>query len=85
MLDLRAYHAKVVLLNFCAPCRLEMPHFVGWQTKYGLRGLQIIGISMDDDPALVRNLYQKLHLNYPRRHRRCEARNALWRCPRPTA
>lgn len=68
-LDLRAYRGKVVLLNFwatwCAPCQLEMPHFVAWQTQYGARGLQILGISMDDDPALVRNLYQKLHLNYP--------------------
>ena len=68
-LDLRAYRGKVVLLNFwatwCAPCQLEMPHFVAWQTQYGARGLQIIGISMDDDPALVRNLYRKLHLNYP--------------------
>jgi cytochrome c biogenesis protein CcmG/thiol:disulfide interchange protein DsbE len=68
-LDLTAYHGKVVLLNFwatwCAPCQLEMPRFVAWQTQYGSRGLQIIGISMDDDPALVRTLYQKLHLNYP--------------------
>jgi cytochrome c biogenesis protein CcmG, thiol:disulfide interchange protein DsbE len=68
-LDLRAYRGKVVLLNFwatwCAPCQVEMPHFVDWQRTYGSRGLQIIGISMDDDPAPVRNLYQKLHLNYP--------------------
>jgi peroxiredoxin len=42
-----------------------MPGFVAWQKKYGPRGLQIIGISMDDDPALVRSLYSKLKLNYP--------------------
>ena len=68
-LDLNAYRGKVVLLNFwatwCAPCQLEMPRFVAWQNQYGPRGLQIIGISMDDDPALVRSLYSKLHLNYP--------------------
>lgn len=68
-LDLKSYRGKVVLLNFwatwCAPCQLEIPHFVAWQKQYGPRGLQIIGISMDDDPALVRTLYQKLHLNYP--------------------
>ena len=28
-------------------------------------GLQVIGISMDDDPALARSLYGKLKLNYP--------------------
>lgn len=68
-LDLHAYRGKVVLLNFwatwCAPCQLEIPHFVAWQNQYGPRGLQIIGISLDDDPALVRSLDHKLHLNYP--------------------
>ena len=68
-IDLNAYRGKVVLLNFwatwCAPCELEMPHFVDWQNKYGPRGLQIIGISMDDDPALARAAYRKLRLNYP--------------------
>lgn len=68
-IDLRAYRGKVVLLNFwatwCAPCQLEIPHFVAWQKQYGPQGLQIIGISMDDDPALVRTLYHKLQLNYP--------------------
>ena len=68
-LDLRAYRGKVVLLDFwatwCASCQLEMPRFVAWQTQYGPRGLQIIGISMDDDPALARKLYKKMKLNYP--------------------
>ena len=68
-LDLRAYRGKVVLLDFwatwCASCQLEMPRFVAWQTQYGPHGLQIIGISMDDDPALARKLYKKMKLNDP--------------------
>jgi thiol-disulfide isomerase/thioredoxin len=68
-LDLRAYKGKVILLDFwatwCASCQLEMPRFVAWQSQYGPRGLQIIGISMDDDPALARKLYKKMKLNYP--------------------
>jgi thiol-disulfide isomerase/thioredoxin len=68
-LDLTAYRGKVVLLDFwatwCAPCEVEMPSFVAWQKKYGPQGLQIIGISMDDDPALVRSMVGKLKLNYP--------------------
>ena len=68
-LDLNAYRGEVVLLNFwatwCAPCQVEMPSFVAWQRKYGPRGLQVIGVSMDDDPALVRAAYRKLKLNYP--------------------
>ena len=42
-----------------------MPRFVAWQTQYGGRGLQIIGISMDDDPKLARKMYEKQRLNYP--------------------
>jgi thiol-disulfide isomerase/thioredoxin len=67
--DLQAYRGKVVLLNFwatwCAPCQLEMPRFVAWQTEYGPRGLRVLNISMDDDPELARKLYKKLRLNYP--------------------
>ncbi len=68
-LDLHAYRGKIVLLDFwatwCAPCLLEMPRFAAWQSQYGSRGLQIIGISMDDDPALARRVFNKLKLNYP--------------------
>lgn len=67
--DLHALRGKVVLLNFwatwCAPCQLEMPRFVEWQSRYGPRGLQVVGISMDDEPAPVRRLYAKLRVNYP--------------------
>jgi peroxiredoxin len=68
-IDLASLHGKVVLLNFwatwCAPCQLEMPRFVQWQQLYGQQGFQVIGISMDDDPALVRRVDRKLKLNYP--------------------
>ena len=68
-LDLRAYRGRIVLLSFwatwCAPCQLEMPRFVAWQNRYGPRGLQIIGISMDDDPASAWRLVKKMNLNYP--------------------
>jgi cytochrome c biogenesis protein CcmG, thiol:disulfide interchange protein DsbE len=68
-IDLESYRGKVVLLNFwatwCAPCKVEMPRFVAWQSKYGPRGVRIIGISMDDDQALVHKAYGELRLNYP--------------------
>ncbi|HEY3705444.1 MAG TPA: TlpA disulfide reductase family protein [Terracidiphilus sp.] len=67
--NISSYRGKVVLLTFwatwCAPCQIEMPHFVDWQTRYGPSGLQIIGVSMDDDSSPVLALTRKRHVNYP--------------------
>jgi thiol-disulfide isomerase/thioredoxin len=68
-LSLSAYRGKVVLLDFwaawCDPCRDEIPRFVNLQTKFGDRGLQIIGVAMDDGPEPVRDFYQRFKMNYP--------------------
>ncbi len=68
-LNLAHYRGKVVLLNFwatwCAPCQVEMPTFSAWQRRYGPQGLQVIGISMNEDAAPVRRLVARLKLDYP--------------------
>jgi peroxiredoxin len=67
--NLAAYRGKVILLNFwatwCEPCLTEIPRFKEWQQKYGRRGLQVVGVSMDDEEGPVRDLYRKLSLNFP--------------------
>lgn len=68
-LRLSDYKGKVVLLDFwatwCAPCRSEIPKFVEWQKQYGPKGLQVIGISMDDDAKPVPAFMQQFGINYP--------------------
>ena len=68
-LRLSSYRGKVVLLDFwatwCYPCREEIPHLVELQQKYGDRGLQIIGVSLDDSAEPVGPFYQQFHMNYP--------------------
>ena len=69
LLRLSSYRGKVVLLDFwatwCDPCRDQIPRFVSLQNKYGPKGFEIVGISMDDTPDPVRDFYQRFRMNYP--------------------
>jgi thiol-disulfide isomerase/thioredoxin len=68
-LALSDYKGKVVLLDFwatwCGPCRIEIPEFVELQKRYRDQGLAVIGISMDDGPAPVKEFYKQFNMNYP--------------------
>ncbi len=68
-LTLSQHKGKVVLLDFwaswCAPCQAEIPRFVEWQKKYGQKGFQVIGLSMDDDEKTARKFAARLKPNYP--------------------
>jgi thiol-disulfide isomerase/thioredoxin len=68
-IDLAAFRGKVVLLDFwatwCAPCQAEMPTFASWQRQYAAQGLQVVGVSMDDDATPVRRLAARLKIGYP--------------------
>jgi thiol-disulfide isomerase/thioredoxin len=62
------WKGKVLVINFwatwCEPCREEMPEFVKTQTAFGAKGLQFVGIAIDQ-PDKIRQFSQDLNLNYP--------------------
>jgi thiol-disulfide isomerase/thioredoxin len=67
--DLKAQRGKIVLIDFwaswCAPCMIEIPHLSRLQNQYGGRGLQIVGIAMDDSEAVTRQTMAKTAFSYP--------------------
>ena len=51
--DISQYKGKVVIVDFwatwCGPCLAELPNLKSIYQKYHNRGLEIVGISLDDD------------------------------------
>ncbi len=65
---LEQYRGRVLAINYwatwCAPCREEIPLFVRLQQEYGTRGLQFVGIAIDQ-PDPVRRFAAEYRINYP--------------------
>ena len=62
------FDGKVLLLNFwatwCKPCIEEMPMLTRLQHSYAGRGVQVVGIALDD-PDKAREFASELAVNYP--------------------
>ena len=56
-LSLAQYKGKVVLMDFwatwCGPCVGEMPNVIAAYKKYHAQGFDVVGISLDQDPAAL--------------------------------
>lgn len=67
--SLASFKGKVVLIDFwatwCGPCKVEIPHFIEFQNKYGSKGLQIVGISVDDPVDKLAPYVKEMGMNYP--------------------
>jgi thiol-disulfide isomerase/thioredoxin len=67
--SLDSFKGKVVILDFwatwCGPCKVEIPHFIEFQEKYGPKGLQIVGVSVDDPVDKLVPYVKEMGMNYP--------------------
>jgi thiol-disulfide isomerase/thioredoxin len=65
------YEGKVLVIDFwaswCEPCRVETPHLVEMQQRYGAQGLQIVGLNVggDDDRERVPDYVREFKVPYP--------------------
>jgi thiol-disulfide isomerase/thioredoxin len=62
------WRGRVLVVNFwatwCAPCREEIPMFVKLQERHGARGLQFIGVAIDQREK-VDAFTREFRMNYP--------------------
>ncbi len=67
--NLADHRGRVVLVNFwatwCPPCRMETPDLVSLQSDYKTRGLDIVGVNMDEDQSAVGPFVARYRINYP--------------------
>jgi len=68
--SLESYRGHVLVLDFfatwCQPCRASIPHLVEMNRKYGKQGLQVLGMSADEDGEKdVKAYADKNRITYP--------------------
>jgi len=70
-ISLQSLAGKPVLVNlwasYCEPCRQELPLLSKLYNKYKKRGLEMVGIAMDEraSGATMEQLVKKRHIEYP--------------------
>ena len=69
-IELASLKGKIVVINFwatwCPPCRAEIPDFIKVYDENKSKGLEIVGIALDEDGWMKVNPFvEKNKINYP--------------------
>lgn len=70
VVQLSKLRGKVVVVNFwatwCGPCRMEIPGLVKLYDRYREKGLEIVGLSLDNaGPDVVKTFIKEHRIPYP--------------------
>jgi cytochrome c biogenesis protein CcmG/thiol:disulfide interchange protein DsbE len=68
-IDLRSDRGRVVVLNFwatwCPPCVEEIPSLERFAEKVRPLGVEVVGVSVDQNPEALAAFIRKYHLTFP--------------------
>jgi len=69
-ISLAALKGKVVIIDFwatwCPPCREAIPDLIDLKKQYGAKGLEVVGISLDDNgERILPRFVHDFGINYP--------------------
>ncbi len=63
------HRGKVVVVNYwatwCPPCRVETPGLVSFADEYKGRGVETVGVTVDEDLSLVPPFVESYKIKYP--------------------
>ncbi|MFK7696472.1 thiol-disulfide oxidoreductase ResA [Paenibacillus sp. HJGM_3] len=67
--ELSDYRGKVVVVNFwgswCEPCYTEMPAIQNSYAKWKDRGVEVLGLNLDESPVTIQNFMKQYGLTFP--------------------